>query len=76
MESYIARGDLPCWCTGRATPLGEEKGGQEDYADRAGIPRTYVSDIERSVRGSVIAVVEKLAKPLGVEAAALPMHTG
>jgi len=52
------------------------RGGQEDYADRAGIPRTYVSDIERGARGSVIAVVEKLAKPLGVEAAALPMHTG
>jgi len=39
---------------------------QEDYADRAGIHRTYVSDIERGARNPTITVVEKLAKPLGV----------
>lgn len=36
---------------------------QEDYADRAGIHRTYVSDIERGARNPTIEIVEKLAKP-------------
>ena len=40
---------------------------QEEYADRAGIHRTYVSDIERGRRNPTITVVEKLAAPLGVE---------
>lgn len=44
---------------------------QEDYADRAGIHRTYVSDIERGARNPTITVVEKLAKPLGVTPGAL-----
>ena len=39
---------------------------QEDYADRVGIHRTYVSDIERGRRNPTITVVEKLAKPLKV----------
>lgn len=39
---------------------------QEDYADRAGIHRTYVSDIERGRRNPTITVVEKLAKPLEI----------
>lgn len=39
---------------------------QEDYADRAGIHRTYVSDIERGARNPTITVVEKLAGPLEV----------
>lgn len=52
--------------------LREEKGwSQEDYADRAGIHRTYVSDIERGRRNPTIAVVEKLAKPLDVLASEL-----
>jgi transcriptional regulator with XRE-family HTH domain len=47
--------------------LREAKGwSQEDYAERAGIHRTYVSDIERGRRNPTITVVEKLAKPLGV----------
>lgn len=37
---------------------------QEDYADRAGIHRTYVSDIERGKRNPTVTVVEKLAKRL------------
>lgn len=41
---------------------------QEDYADRAGIHRTYVSDIERGRPNPTITVVAKLAKPLGVTA--------
>ena len=49
--------------------LRTEKGwSQEDYADRAGIHRTYVSDIERGKRNPTVTVVEKLAKPLGVKA--------
>ena len=52
--------------------LREEKGwSQEDYADRAGIHRTYVSDIERAARNPTISVVEKLAKALEVTASDL-----
>jgi transcriptional regulator with XRE-family HTH domain len=52
--------------------LREEQGwSQEDYADRAGIHRTYVSDIERGRRNPTITVVEKLARPFGVKAGAL-----
>lgn len=47
--------------------LREAKGwSQEDYADRAGIHRTYVSDIERGRRNPTVTVVEKLAGPLDV----------
>jgi len=47
--------------------LREAKGwSQEDYADRAGIHRTYVSDIERGRRNPTITVVEKLARPFGI----------
>ena len=49
-----------------------EKGwSQEDFADRAGIHRTYVSDIERAARNPTITIVEKLAKPLRVSASIL-----
>ena len=52
--------------------LREAKGwSQEDYADRAGIHRTYVSDIERGRRNPTITVVEKLARPFGVTAGQL-----
>ncbi|WP_085809902.1 helix-turn-helix domain-containing protein [Sphingomonas sp. TZW2008] len=52
--------------------LREAKGwSQEDYADRAGIHRTYVSDIERAKRNPTITVVEKLAVPLEVTASEL-----
>jgi transcriptional regulator with XRE-family HTH domain len=52
--------------------LREAKGwSQEDYADRAGIHRTYVSDIERGRRNPSIRVVERLAKPLEVSAGTL-----
>lgn len=47
--------------------LREAKGwSQEDYADRAGIHRTYVSDIERGRRNPTITVVEKLAGPFAI----------
>ena len=49
-----------------------EKGwSQEDFADRADIHRTYVSDIERANRNPTITIVEKLAKALKVSASAL-----
>lgn len=40
---------------------------QENYADRAGIHRTYVGHIERGKRNPTLTVVEKLAKQLKVE---------
>jgi transcriptional regulator with XRE-family HTH domain len=47
--------------------LRHEKGwSQEEYADRAGIHRTYVSDLERGARNPTIVVLDKLAGPLGV----------
>ena len=49
----------------------EQGWSQEEYADRAGIHRTYVSDIERAARNPTITVVEKLASPLGVTASLL-----
>lgn len=49
--------------------LREAKGwSQEDYAERAGIHRTYVSDIERGRRNPTVTVVEKLARPFEVSA--------
>jgi len=47
--------------------LREGKGwSQEDYADRAEIHRTYVSDIERGNRNPSLTVIERLAKPFGL----------
>jgi transcriptional regulator with XRE-family HTH domain len=44
---------------------------QEDLADRAGIDRTYISSLERSIYNASIDVVDRLATALGVEAADL-----
>lgn len=44
---------------------------QEELAHRAGIDRTYISSLERSVYAAGIDVVDRLAKVLGVEAADL-----
>ncbi|MDP1027098.1 helix-turn-helix transcriptional regulator [Sphingomonas sp. KR1UV-12] len=44
---------------------------QEDYADRAGIHRTYVSDLERGARNPTIMMVEKLAVPFALTASDL-----
>jgi transcriptional regulator with XRE-family HTH domain len=44
---------------------------QDDFADRAGIHRTYMSGIERGVRAPTIIVVEKIAQALDVEPGAL-----
>ena len=52
--------------------LREAKGwSQEEFADRAGIHRTYVSDIERGRRNPTVTLVEKLAVPLAVRAGQL-----
>jgi transcriptional regulator with XRE-family HTH domain len=45
--------------------LRQEKGwSQEEFADRAGLHRTYVSGVERGIRNPTITVVEKLATAL------------
>lgn len=44
---------------------------QEELAHQAGLDRTYISSLERSVYNASIDVVERLANVLGVEAADL-----
>jgi transcriptional regulator with XRE-family HTH domain len=44
---------------------------QEALADAAGIDRSYAGALERGVYSATITTVDKLAKALGVEAAAL-----
>lgn len=44
---------------------------QEELAHRAGIDRTYISSLERSVYAAGIDVVDSLAKVLGMEASDL-----
>ncbi len=52
--------------------LRTEKGwSQEDLAYEAGVDRTYVSALERGVYNASISMIEKLAKVLEVEPAAL-----
>ena len=52
--------------------LRQKKGwSQEDLADEAGLQRTYVSGVERSIRNPTILIVERLAKALKVSLGAL-----
>jgi transcriptional regulator with XRE-family HTH domain len=52
--------------------LREERGwSQEEYADRSGLHRTYVSAIERGRRNPTIDVVERLARPFDTTAGRL-----
>ncbi|AGB73798.1 MULTISPECIES: helix-turn-helix domain-containing protein [Rhizobium] len=44
---------------------------QEELAFEAGIDRTYISSLERSVYNASIDVVDRLATVLGVEASEL-----
>ena len=46
----------------------EQGWSKEDYADRAGIHRTYVSSLERCQYSATIDMVETLARILDVEA--------
>jgi transcriptional regulator with XRE-family HTH domain len=41
---------------------------QEELAHRAGIDRTYISSLERSLYAAGIDVVDRLAKAMGIEA--------
>ena len=51
----------------RVQRLRQDQGwSQEEFADRAGLHRTYVSGIERGVRNPTVTVLEKLAIGLGV----------
>lgn len=56
----------------RLRALREERSwSQEEFADRAGLHRTYVSAVERGVRNPTLSVLERLAKALGVSMAEL-----
>lgn len=51
---------------GRVKSLRKAKGwSQEELADRAGVHRTFVSQIERATKRSTIDTVEKVANALG-----------
>lgn len=51
----------------RLRALREARGwSQEEFADRAGLHRTYVSAVERGVRNPTLSVLERLAKALGI----------
>jgi transcriptional regulator with XRE-family HTH domain len=39
---------------------------QEEFAERAGIHRTYISDIERGTRNPSLINIERVADALGV----------
>jgi transcriptional regulator with XRE-family HTH domain len=44
---------------------------QEELAHRAGVDRTYISALERSVHAASIDVADRLAQVLGVDVAEL-----
>ncbi len=49
---------------------------QEELAERAGLHRTYVSDIERGDRNPSLENIEKLAKALNIKVFALFIKYG
>ena len=52
----------------RLRALREARGwSQEEFADRAGLHRTYVSAVERGVRNPTLSVLERLANALGIK---------
>ena len=52
--------------------LRQSKGwSQEEFANKAGLHRTYVSDLERGARNPTVTVVDKLAVALDVKVGAL-----
>lgn len=44
---------------------------QEDLAEKAGLHRTYLSDVERGARNPSLESIERLAKGLGITIAEL-----
>ena len=51
----------------RVQRLRQDQGlSQEEFADRAGLHRTYVSGVERGIRNPTVTVLGKLAAGLGV----------
>lgn len=44
---------------------------QEELADRAGIHRTYVSQIERGLKSPTLPVLFEISKSLGISASSL-----
>lgn len=52
----------------RVRELRKERGwSQEEFADRCGLDRTYVSGIERGVRNPTLQIVGSISKALNVE---------
>jgi transcriptional regulator with XRE-family HTH domain len=52
--------------------LRQSKGwSQEEFAHKAGLHRTYVSDLERGARNPTVTVVDKLAVALDVKVGVL-----
>lgn len=49
---------------------------QEELADRAGIHRTYVGDVERGERNIALQNIEKLATALGIMISTLMREYG
>ena len=47
---------------------------QEELADRAGVHRTYISQVERGVTNPTATVIAKIADALGVEPAELMLR--
>jgi transcriptional regulator with XRE-family HTH domain len=58
---------------GLAVKLGREALGltQEEFAERAGIHRTYLSDVERGSRNVSLVNIERLASALSLEVSEL-----
>jgi transcriptional regulator with XRE-family HTH domain len=44
---------------------------QEELAERAGLHRTYISDVERGARNVSLESIDKLARALGISVATL-----
>jgi transcriptional regulator with XRE-family HTH domain len=49
----------------------QQKISQEEFANRAGLDRTYISGIERGRRNPSLITIERLATALGIDLATL-----
>jgi transcriptional regulator with XRE-family HTH domain len=63
---------------GRAFREAREKAGltQVELAEKAGVPDTYVSDIERGVRNPTYEVLLQLSRALGVKLSQIIRRAG